>query len=210
LYEKEVTTLFIRTESFSQYLRMYPVVSTLLAINIAVYLIGWIPGIGDLVFRYGVGSNSLIAAGEWWRFITPMFLHAGLMHLLFNMFSLFLFGPELEKLTGKVRFLTVYVLAGLFGTIATYFLQDSTYLHVGASGAIFGILGAFGALLYYGRRALPQLRQIILPIILISIVMTFLTPNINATAHIAGMITGFLVGLSYFHPKRIVSWKKRK
>ncbi|GKW46182.1 rhomboid family intramembrane serine protease [Planococcus sp. NCCP-2050] len=202
--------MFLRTESFSQYLRLYPVVSTLIALNLIVYILTWIPGIGDLLYYYGVGSNFLIEAGEWWRFITPMFLHGGLMHLLFNMFSLFLFGPELERLTGKVRFITIYLLAGLFGTAATYFLQPLDYLHVGASGAIFGIFGAFGALLYYGRRSLPQLRQIILPIIVISIVMTFLTPNVNATAHIAGMITGFLIGMSYFHPKRIVSWKTKK
>lgn len=202
--------MFLRTESFSQYLRLYPVVSTLIALNLIVHILTWIPGIGDLLYYYGVGSNFLIEAGEWWRFITPMFLHGGLMHLLFNMFSLFLFGPELERLTGKVRFITIYLLAGLFGTAATYFLQPLDYLHVGASGAIFGIFGAFGALLYYGRRSLPQLRQIILPIIVISIVMTFLTPNVNATAHIAGMITGFLIGMSYFHPKRIVSWKTKK
>lgn len=202
--------MFLRTESFSQYLRLYPVVSTLIALNLIIHILTWIPGIGDLLYYYGVGSNFLIKAGEWWRFITPMFLHGGLMHLLFNMFSLFLFGPELERLTGKVRFITIYLLAGLFGTAATYFLQPLDYLHVGASGAIFGIFGAFGALLYYGRRSLPQLRQIILPIIVISIVMTFLTPNVNATAHIAGMITGFLIGMSYFHPKRIVSWKTKK
>jgi len=131
------------------------------------------------------------------------------MHLLFNMFSLFLFGPELERLTGKMRFITIYMLAGLFASAATYFLQPLDYVHVGASGAIFGIFGAFGALVYYGGRALPQLKQIILPIIVISIVMTFVTPNINVTAHIAGMITGFLIGLSYFHPKRIVSWRAK-
>ncbi|MDN7246547.1 rhomboid family intramembrane serine protease [Planococcus shenhongbingii] len=202
--------MFIRTESFSQYLRLYPVVSTLIALNLLVHILTWIPILGGQIFSFGVGSNFLINAGEWWRFFTPMFLHGGIMHLLFNMFSLFLFGPELERLTGKVRFITIYVLSGFFGTLVTYFLQPLDYLHVGASGAIFGIFGAFAALLYYGRRALPQLRQIILPIIVISIIMTFLTPNVNATAHIAGMITGFLIGLSYFHPKRIVSWKKRK
>lgn len=202
--------MFIRTESFSQYLRMYPVVSTLIAINVLVHLITWIPVLGQYIYYYGVGSNFLISTGEWWRFVTPIFLHGGLMHLLFNMFALFLFGPELERLTGKMRFLTIYALSGLFASAATYFLQPLEYTHVGASGAIFGIFGAFGALLYHGGRAMPQLKQIILPIIVISIVMTFLTPNVNATAHIAGMITGFLIGLSYFHPKRIVSWKNRK
>ncbi len=202
--------MFIRRESFKQYLRMYPVVSTLIALNLLAHLLTWLPGIGNMLFFYGVGSNFYIAEGEWWRFFTPMFLHGGLMHLLFNMFALFLFGPELERLTGKVRFITIYLLAGLFASAATYFLQPLEYSHVGASGAIFGVFGAFGALVYYGGRALPQLKQIILPIIVISIVMTFLTPNVNVTAHIAGMITGFLIGLSYFHPKRIVSWRAKK
>lgn len=202
--------MFIRRETFSQYTRMYPVVSALIAINAAIFLLRFFPFIGGYITYYGIGSNAAIAAGEWWRFITPIFLHADFIHLLFNMFSLFLFGPELERLTGKVRFLTIYLTAGLFGSAATYFLQPLDYLHVGASGAIFGIFGAFGALLYYGRRAMPQLRQILLPIIVISVVMTFLTPNVNATAHIAGLITGFIIGLSYFHPRRIVSWKKKR
>ena len=133
-----------------------------------------------------------------------------IMHLLFNMFSLFIFGPELEKLAGKARFLTIYLLSGIFGNIATFFLQDPDYASVGASGAIFGILGAFGALVYYTKHIMPQLRQIIVPMIVISIIMTFLQPNINTTAHIVGMIVGFLIGLSYFHPKRIVSWRRPK
>ena len=184
--------------------------STLIAINVLVHILTWIPAIGDTIFYYGVGSNFLLAEGEWWRFITPMFLHGGLPHLLFNMFALFVFAPELERLTGKTRFITVYALAGLFATAATYFLQPLNYTHVGASGAIFGIFGAYGALMYYGRRTMPQLRQILLPIIVISVVMTFLMPNINVTVHITGMITGFLIGLSYFHPKRIVSWKTKR
>ena len=202
--------MFVRRESFSQYLRMYPVVSALIALNLLIFLIGFLPGIGSWIILYGIGSNAAIADGEYWRFITPVFLHAGFTHLLFNMFSLFLFSPELERLTGKVRFLTIYLTAGIFGSFATFMLQPPAYTHVGASGAIFGIFGAFGALLYYGGRALPELRQILLPILVISVIMTFLTPNVNATAHIAGLVAGFLFGLSFFHPKRIVSWKKDK
>lgn len=201
--------MFSRTESFSQYIKSYPVASTIIAINILIHLLAMLPFLGDFIFHFGAGANYLISEGQWWRFITPMFLHAGLLHLLFNMFSLYLFGPELEKLAGKLRFLTIYFMAGLFGTVATFLLQDADYIHVGASGAIYGLLGAFGALVYYARRTLPQLRQIILPIIVISIVMTFLTPNINATAHLTGMAVGFLIGLSYFHPKRIIGWKRK-
>ena len=71
-----------------------------------------------------MGHNGAIANGEWWRFFTPMFLHAGIMHILFNMFCLFVFGPELEKIIGKMRFLTLYLLSGIFANVATYFLHD--------------------------------------------------------------------------------------
>ncbi|PIC65097.1 rhomboid family intramembrane serine protease [Sporosarcina sp. P13] len=202
--------MFIRTENFSQYVRAYPVVTFLLALNIGIYLLTWIPGIGHQIFLYGLGNNFLIANGEYWRLLTPMFLHGGFMHLLFNMFSLFIFGPELEKIAGKARFITIYMLAGIFGDIATFFLQGPEYTHVGASGAIFGVFGAFGALVYYTKHVFPQLKQVILPIIVISVVMTFLGSNINVTAHIAGIITGFLIGLSYFNPKNIVSWRKKR
>ena len=184
--------MFIRRESFSQYIRLYPVVSILLAVNIIVFLLTMLPFIGDQVYFAGMGINSYIAAGEWWRFFTPMFLHAGIMHILFNMFCLFVFGPELEKITGKIRFITLYLLSGIFGNVAVYFLKDLGYAHVGASGAIFGIFGAFGALVYYTKKMLPELRQIILPIIAISIVMTFVQSSINVTAHIVGLIVGFL------------------
>lgn len=202
--------MFTRRESFKEYIRLYPVVSVLIAMNIFIYVLTMLPFIGNIIFNFGIGVNFLISEGEWWRFITPMFLHGGILHILFNMFALYLFGPELEKLTGKVRFLTIYFMAGLFGTIITFLIQNPMYTHVGASGAIYGIFGAFGALVYYARNTMPQLKQIILPIIVISVIMTFLTPNINVTAHLTGLAVGFLIGLSYFHPKRIVSWKMRK
>lgn len=202
--------MFTRRENFKQYITLYPVVSTLLALNIAIYILTNLPIVGEPLFRSGIGFNLLISEGEYWRLITPMFLHATIMHLLFNMFSLFLFGPELEQIAGKIRFLTIYFLAGLVGNVSTYLIHSWDYQSVGASGAIYGMLGAFGALVYYTKNLLPQLKQIILPIIVIGVIMTFLQSNINATAHIAGLITGFILGIIYFHPKRIAAWKKRK
>lgn len=202
--------MFTRRENLKEYMRFYPVISSLIALNITIYVLTILPIIGNFVFYFGLGSNRLISDSEWWRFVTPMFLHGGLLHLLFNMFSLYLFGPELEKLAGKVRFLTIYFMAGLFGTMVTFLLQDLDYNHVGASGAIYGIFGAFAALVYYARNTMPQLKGIIVPIIVISVIMTFLQPNINITAHLTGLVVGFLIGLSYFHPKRIISWKMRK
>lgn len=201
--------MFSRRESFSEYIRFYPVASVLLAINIGIYLLTWIPGIGPMIYFNGMGINGAIASGEWWRFFTPMFLHAGIGHLLFNMFALFVFAPELEKLIGKMRFFTLYLLSGLFANIATFFIHDYDFSHVGASGAIFGIFGAYGALVYYTKNRMPELRQIILPIIVISVVMTFIQPNINITAHLVGLLVGFLIGLSFFNPKRIKSWRAR-
>ena len=199
--------MFTRRESFSEYIRFYPIVTTFLALNIVIYLLTVLPIVGQSILGAGLGVNYLVTDGEWWRLITPMFLHGGIMHILFNMFCLFVFGPELEKIMGKMRFVTLFMLAGILANVATYFIQDPIYQHLGASGAIFGIFGAYGALVYYTKKSMPELRQIILPIIAISIVMTFVQPNINVTAHVTGLIVGFLIGLSYFNPKRITRWR---
>ena len=202
--------MFSRTENFKQYIKLYPVVSSLLALNIVIHILTMIPIFGQQILGFGIHFNLLISEGEYWRLLTPIFLHASFSHLLFNMFSLYIFGPELEQLAGKARFLTIYMLAGLVGNVATYLIHDWDYMSVGASGAIYGIFGAFGALVYYTRNFMPQLKQIIIPIIVIGVIMTFLQPQINVTAHIAGLITGFIIGMVYFHPKRIAAWKKRQ
>lgn len=202
--------MFTRRESFSEYIRFYPIVTIFLALNIGIYLLTLLPFIGDYIISAGLGVNYLVADGEWWRLLTPMFLHGGIMHILFNMFVLFVFGPELEKITGKLRFASLFMLAGILANVATYLLQDPSYRHLGASGAIFGIFGAYGALVYYTKKSMPELRQIIIPIIAISVIMTFVQPNINVTAHLTGLITGFIIGLSYFNPKRITRWRANR
>lgn len=202
--------MFTRRESFSEYIRFYPIVTTFLALNIFIYLLTVLPIIGVPIRNAGLGVNYLVTDGEWWRLITPMFLHGGIMHILFNMFCLFVFGPELEKIMGRMRFVTMFLLAGILANVATYFLQGPLYTHLGASGAIFGIFGAYGALIYYTKNSVPELRQIILPIIVISVIMTFIQPNINVTAHVSGLIVGFLLGLIYFNPKRITKWRSAR
>lgn len=202
--------MFIRRENFKQYIKLYPIVSLLIGINLVIFILTMLPVLKEYIFMYGMYDNILIENGQWWRIITSMFLHAGFLHVLFNMFSLFLFGPELEKIAGKVRFLTIYFLAGIFGNVATFILVDGNYWSVGASGAIFGIFGAFAALVYYTRNTMPQLKQIMMPIIIISVIFTFLTPNVNIWSHLGGLLTGFLLGLSYFTPKNIIKWRMKK
>ncbi|MCH7323637.1 rhomboid family intramembrane serine protease [Solibacillus sp. MA9] len=201
--------MFIRRENFKQFITLYPVVSSIIAINFIVFLLTLVPGFGERLLYTGMSVNGLIAQGEWWRIITSMFLHVGFTHVLFNMFSLFLFGPELEKIAGKMRFLTIYFLAGIFGNAATFLTQEPTYASVGASGALYGIFGAFAALVYYTRHLFPQLKQIILPLIVISVIMTFLMPNINIAAHLGGLIAGFILGIVYFNPKNMVRWREK-
>jgi len=202
--------MFSRTENFKQYTSYYPVVSTLIAVNLILYVLTLVPVIGGLLWDYGIQVNFLVQSGEWWRVFSAMFLHANFMHVLFNMFSLFLFGPELEKIAGKARFITIYLLSGIVGNMATFMLNEGGYASLGASGAIFGIFGAFGALVYYTRRTMPMLRKLILPIIVISVIMTFLQSNVNVYAHLGGLATGFILGLIYLHPTRILSWRKKK
>ncbi len=193
--------MFIRRENFKQYISFYPVVSTLLAINIIVYFITLIPGIGREIFNWGASVNILIAYGEWWRVVTSIFLHGSFTHILFNAFSLFVFAPDLERLMGKWRFIIIYFASGLAGNILTYIVYDPTYASVGASGAIFGVFGAFAALVYYTRNNFPQLKQVILPLLIVSVIMTFLSPGINEIAHLGGLATGFVIGLYFFNPK---------
>ncbi|CAM5282426.1 Rhomboid family intramembrane serine protease OS=Lysinibacillus sphaericus OX=1421 GN=gluP PE=3 SV=1 [Lysinibacillus sphaericus] len=93
--------MFSRTENFKQYTSYYPVVSTLIAVNLILYVLTLLPVIGELLWNYGIQVNFLIQSGEWWRIFSAMFLHANFMHVLFNMFSLFLFGQNLRKLQVK-------------------------------------------------------------------------------------------------------------
>lgn len=199
--------MFIRRENFKQYIKFYPTISFLIATNFILFLLTQIPIIGNEIYYGGMNVNYYVSNGQLWRIVTSIFLHGGFMHVFFNMFSLFLFGPEMEKIAGKARFITIYLLSGIFGNVATYFIKELNYATLGASGAIFGIFGAFLALVYYTRRTMPQLKQVILPIVVISLIMTFLQPNVNVTGHLGGLATGFILGLVYFSPKNIIRWR---
>src|SRR5699024_9275451 len=89
--------------------------------------------LGNLIRDWGMGVNFYISQGEYWRLITSIFLHAGLMHVLFNSFALVLFGPALEQMLGKLKFIATFLGAGLIGNLATFLLGPALYSHVGAS-----------------------------------------------------------------------------
>ena len=201
--------MFIRTENFKEFRTYYPVVFTLITLNIIIFIVTSLPVIGDKIYFGGMHINSFVANGEVWRIVTSTFLHAGFMHLLFNMISLYLFGPELERIAGKLRFITIYVAAGIAGNVLTFLMHDGTYATVGASGAIFGIFGAYLAMLARHHRYLPQLKQVILPIVGISVVLTFFQSGVNISGHIGGLIGGFIAGMIYFSQNRRMRWHNR-
>ncbi|MBC5636980.1 rhomboid family intramembrane serine protease [Ornithinibacillus sp. BX22] len=189
--------MFIRNErSIKEFIRYYPVVSTIIIIHILTWLLDIIPiGLFNQLYHLGVGSHWGLQNGEYWRFITPIFLHGGLTHMLFNSFSLVLFGPALEEMLGKAKFLFAYIGAGVLANIATFIIHPSIlYSHVGASGAIFGLFGVYVFMVAFRKNLIDsQSSQIVMVIFIIGIIMTFLRPNINIYAHILGFVVGFLI-----------------
>ena len=189
--------MFVRTESFSQFLKLYPIVSVIVGIHIVIYLLLHIPLFSPHdILNLLAGVNFKIIEGDYWRLFTPIIVHFGFSHLLFNSFSLVLFGPALERALGKGLFLLVYIASGLGANLATLLIKPPIYSHIGASGAIFGLFGIYLSVIVYNKEAMPsQGKQIILPMAAIGVVMTFLQANINITAHIFGLISGFLIGM---------------
>ncbi|MEI5909380.1 rhomboid family intramembrane serine protease [Bacillus spongiae] len=192
--------MFVRTESFSQYIRSYPIISILVAIHIALYVLTLIPFLPNYwVFEQLAGVNIYITQGEWWRLITPIFVHLGFAHLAFNSISLIIFAPPLEEFFGKWKFSFLYIMAGIVGNVATYIFEPPTYIHVGASGSIFGLFGAYLAFIFIQKNAVTQeMKQVILPIVLIGLVLSVFQPNINLIAHFFGLLGGFGFGYLLF------------
>ena len=176
----------------------------LLTINIVVWLTmqfvgGFLSQDADLLLRFGAMFGPLLATGEYWRLFTAMFLHAGLIHLFFNCFGLFIFGRLVEGVYGHLRFTTIYLLAGLSGGAFSY-LFNRTAIAVGASGAIFGILGALAAYFVVHRSSMGDMgrRNLtgLVTIAAINLVIGILIPGIDNWAHMGGLAGGFVMGLA--------------
>ncbi|MGM7721127.1 rhomboid family intramembrane serine protease [Metabacillus sp. Hm71] len=154
----------------------------------------------ESLIRFGAKFNPLIYEGEWWRLVTPIVLHIGFLHLLMNSFALYYIGPAVERAYGSLRFLFIYLVAGISGSVVSF--AFSPFLSAGASGAIFG---CFGALLYIGvqnpKVFFRTMGSNLLVIIAINIAIGFAIPNIDNAGHIGGLIGGFLAALIVQLPK---------
>ncbi|MCY8793460.1 rhomboid family intramembrane serine protease [Bacillus inaquosorum] len=187
--------MFIRTENFQTFIRLYPVVTFILALQAVLWLFFSLPVHSVVLWRDAVtGYNLGVANGEWWRLITPVLLHAGFTHLLFNSMSIFLFAPAFERMLGKARFLLVYAGSGIIGNIGTYVTEPLDYVHVGASGAIFGLFGVYLFMVLFRKELIGQEHsKMILTLLAFAVLMSFINSNINMMAHLFGLCGGFLL-----------------
>lgn len=156
------------------------------------------------MFNYGaLYEPAVFEGGEWWRIITVMFLHGSISHYIFNtIFGLFIIGSALERLIGSYRYALVYFIAGIgssFTILLLYLFGGGAVLTVGASGAIYGVLGTFLYLtINHPEKFDPRDVQGIKGLIIINVVFTFLAANISIGGHIGGLITGYLIAVFLF------------
>lgn len=171
-----------------------PVVSyTLIAINVLVFVLqGLLPGLQQKLSLWPV---AVAGHGEYFRLITSAFVHYGLVHILFNMYALYVLGPPLEEHLGRGRFASLYGLSALGGSVLVYLLSPLSAATAGASGAIFGL---FGATFVASKRLNLDVKWLI-GLIAINLVMSFTFPGVSWQGHIGGLFTGAVVAAAYVY-----------
>ncbi|WP_100406812.1 rhomboid family intramembrane serine protease [Bacillus solitudinis] len=176
--------------------------SFLLLIAIAFYQLERSGGSTSILtlIEFGAKYNPLILEGEWWRFISAMFLHIGLLHVVMNSLALFYLGSAVERIYGTSRFLVIYFLAGILGSISSFAFNEQ--VAAGASGAIFG---CFGALLYFGtihrKLFFRTMGRNLIIILALNLIFGFSLPMIDNGAHLGGLVGGFLASALVHLPK---------
>lgn len=175
-----------------------PVTRLLIAINVAVYLVTAVQGAGlnnpgGRVFLKMLLFGPYVANGGWWRLVSAMFLHGSILHIAFNMFALWMIGTPVEQYLGRARFVGLYFVSGLAGS-AGALLQTPLTPVVGASGAIFGILGA---MLIIEWQVTGRLAGNALSWIVINLAISFTIPNVSWGGHVGGLVGGILVTLAF-------------
>ena len=187
-----------------------PVTVALVAINTLVFIATLLAGaeflipVGKLQIAWGSNFGPYTADGGWWRLFTSLFIHFGIAHLILNMIALVMFGPLVERLYGSVNYLLIYLLAGIAGGLASISWQPDVN-SAGASGAIFGILGALVAAQLRAGDSFPvdilrPIRDTTLVYLGLSLYAGFKYKGIDNAAHLGGLTAGFLIGLAAARP----------
>ena len=150
----------------------------------------------QVLLRFGAKVNSRIISGQVWRLVTPIFVHIGIVHLAFNTYAIYVFGTQIERTFGPLRYLSIYMLSGIAGVLGSF--AFSPHPSAGASGAIFGLIGTEAAFFYRYRRAFGRTGQQRLYNILIvigyNLAFTFAASNIDVWGHLGGLLAGTALG----------------
>ena len=170
----------------------------LIGVTVAVFLLQLAVGINAVAGDWGMWPVGVAIGGEWWRLVTSAFLHGSFLHIAFNMYVLFALGPTLERILGHGRYLVLYLLAALGGGVASYAFSDIRTVSVGASGAIFGLMGA---LVVAGRRLRYDITQVVI-LLGINVAIGFFAPGVDWRAHLGGLVTGAVVAAIMVIPAR--------
>lgn len=179
--------------SYKKPIITYTIIAICIFIFALMYILGNGSGNSETLINFGANYDLLTKDGEYYRLFTSMFLHIGIIHLLCNMYSLFIIGKEIENLFGKVKFLIIYIGSGLCGSILSLAFNSNT-ISAGASGAIFGLLGSLLYFGYYYRTYLgATIKSSILPVIIINLAIGFLSSTIDNACHIGGLVGGILL-----------------
>ena len=186
-------------------LRSAPAVLIFILLNVAAFCLElWRGALANPVTLHRLGSldyYAVINRGEFWRLFTALFLHYNLLHLAFNLFALYVLGPPLEKIIGGLRFAACYLIAGLGSTAGVVALTLLRIVQpaelVGASGSVMGIVGAWAGFLLRHRHIWQARQRLlnILMIIVIQIAFDVSTPQVSTSAHLCGLVSGFILGL---------------
>ena len=192
---KEINDKSLETSAKAEdvFRKKKPIITyVLIGINILFYIISiFLSGFFDSMLL----DPSLIRDGEYYRLITSMFVHGGIIHLLCNMYCLYVIGPQVESFFGHAKYIIIYVISGLVAALMSLVITNSTSL--GASGAIFGLLGSILYFGYHYRIYLGQtLRSQIIPLILLNLFIGFVLSGVDNAAHIGGLIGGILISMA--------------
>lgn len=167
---------------------------------IALAVIFWVlstAGMRETLLQNLAQVNFLVAEGEWWRIFTPVLLHApGIMHIGFNMYALWILGPQIERGVGTAPFMALYLASAGVGGVFAFYLGDPIDVAVGASGAIFGLFGVWFNWALHRRNTIygqALLRNIVF-LLLINAAIPFFVPSISWQAHLGGLLAGFAIG----------------